>query len=94
MGKFPQVNIDWETLLCAPGVPSHPIPDFSNSLSAKAISLADLIIRYSHEELAANLEQIRAVDISVGSDVFSCLQAFVKTCLYCRVGHQARKQFC
>ena len=73
MSKFPQTDIDWDALLCEPGIPAHPIPDFSNSLSAKALALAELIIGYSRDEFAAGLDQIRGVDISVTVCLFICI---------------------
>ena len=66
-------KLPWDALLCEPGIPAHPIPDFSNSLSAKALALAELIIGYSRDEFAAGLDQIRGVDISVTVCLFICI---------------------
>ncbi len=57
--------LDWDKLLLGRGLPSHPVPSFSNSLSACAISLAELICKYSKVEQVSEWEAIQAVDISV-----------------------------
>jgi hypothetical protein len=59
--------VNWEELFTAPGMPKHPTPDFSNSLSESALTLAAAISVFAGKPSKENRANVAAFDISVST---------------------------
>ncbi len=73
-------SLDWSSLFLSPGMPLHPQPDFSNSLSVEAEALAKSIISFSKIESSVLTADIQNVDISVS---LMCLVCAVFVTIVC-----------
>jgi hypothetical protein len=87
-------SLNWEDLFLSRGMPTYPQPDFSNSLSASALSLAKDIIAFAGKQSKENKAKVASVNITVCSQLFyDCYDWWMSQTsilLSCRDGLQCR----